>query len=396
MPRSLDPAASAEKQKTATAPAVVLRIDLPSPEGTKWYSDREVSVAGLEIEPRIVSAGRIAEELAAGRRPSVTRTRFELRDDDGSLRGVLCDVELQGARATVYRHFEGLAAGTMTPVLAGVASGPVEYREDRCTVGFDVADMSRKWAVDVGHAADGETFPDVDPRDEGRMLPVVFGRVRRARGACVRTGARGTLLRDCTPVDSTLYVSGFESLDPGTALTLEIGRERLTGTVDGTRFTVAQRGGGTIASGTTTHDTDRLSAIRDQNLGGVDNEYVGLCLKVWVSGALESGDVPFEYLIGTASKLRDPAASGWEYRLIQRYDASALSNGDLELRFPAAPVRDQILAAKEVGNSPVEVNLDGNGTPVEELGCPPMLTGMIMAPRSFTLWQYDGVAWRLR
>ena len=86
MPRMLDPAAAAESVKTATAPAVVLRLDLPAPEGTKWYSDRELTVAGLTIEPRIVSAGRILDELAAGRRPSVTDTTFELRDDDGGLR----------------------------------------------------------------------------------------------------------------------------------------------------------------------------------------------------------------------------------------------------------------------------------------------------------------------
>ena len=322
MPRMLDPAAAAETLKTAAAPAVVLRLDLPAPEGTKWYSDRELTVAGLTIEPRIVSAGRILDELAAGRRPSVTDTTFELRDDDGDLRSAFAAVELQGASATVYQHFEGLAAATMTPVLEGVASGPVEFREADHVMRFDVTDCSRKWAVDVGHAAGRDSFPNVEPRDEGRMLPVVFGRVRRARAACVRTGRRGTLLRDCGDGDTTVYVSGFESLAAGTALTLEIGRERVTGTVDGTRFTVTQRGGGTIASGTATHDTGRLSSIRDTGLGGVDNEYVGLCLKVWITGALEKGDVPFEYLIGTSSLLSDPATSGWEYRLIRRFDAS--------------------------------------------------------------------------
>jgi hypothetical protein len=322
MPRTLDPAAAAETLKNATAPVVVLRLDLAAPVGTKWYSDRALTVAGLTIEPRIASAGRILDELAAGRRPSVTDATFELRDDDGEIRSALEAVELQGASATVYQHFEGLTAATMTPLLEGVASGWVEYREADCVVRFDVTDCSRKWAVDVGHAADRDAFPNIEPRDEGRMLPIVFGSVRRARAACVRTGRRGTLLRDCGDGDSTLYVSGFESLEGGTALTLEIGRERVTGTVDGTRFTVTQRGGGTVASGTTTHDTGRLSSIRDTGLGGVDNEYVGLCLKVWITGALQEGDVPFEYLIGTGSLLSNPATSGWEYRLIRRFDAS--------------------------------------------------------------------------
>ncbi len=123
MPRSLDPAVLAEKDEPATSPAVVLRIDFPAPEGTRYYSDRELSVAGLEIEPRIVEAGRISRELSAGRRPSVAGARIALRDEDGNVRAALASVELQGAPVTIYQHFVGLSSSTMTPLLAGVALG---------------------------------------------------------------------------------------------------------------------------------------------------------------------------------------------------------------------------------------------------------------------------------
>ena len=76
MPRTLDPDAAAQKDEAAPSPALVLRVDLPDPVGTRWFSDREIAVAGLDVEARIVRAGRILAELAAGRRPSVADTRF--------------------------------------------------------------------------------------------------------------------------------------------------------------------------------------------------------------------------------------------------------------------------------------------------------------------------------
>ena len=92
MPRLLDPAVLAEKDESATSPAVVLRIDFPGPEGTRYCSDRELAVAGLEIEPRIVEAGRISVELSAGRRPSVADARIALGDPDGEVRAALASV----------------------------------------------------------------------------------------------------------------------------------------------------------------------------------------------------------------------------------------------------------------------------------------------------------------
>ncbi|MHC4253909.1 MAG: hypothetical protein ACYS9X_32750, partial [Planctomycetota bacterium] len=322
MARTLDADAAAEKDKNATAPAVILKIDFPGPVGTKYYSDRAITVPGLQVESRIVDCGRIRLDLAAGRRPSVDDARIALRDEDGALRSILEPVEIQGSSATIYQHFDGLGSSTMTPLLAGVAAGDVEYREDEGVLAFDVTDISRKWAVDIGRAADTGDFPNMDPRDRGRMLPVVFGRMKHSRAVCVRSGRRGKLLRDCDCDDATLYISGFEDLPDGTSLTIEIGRERITGTISGTAFSVTSRGGGTIASGTTTHATGRQSSIRDSGLGGVDNEYVGYCLKIWITGTYGPSDIPYEYRLGGAVRLFNPPTAGYEYRLIRRFDAS--------------------------------------------------------------------------
>ena len=150
MARTLAPAADSEKDALSTSPAVVVRVDYPAPVGTKYYSDRAVAIAGLTVEARIVECGAIASDLAAGRRPAVTDCRLVLRDDDGALGAISDQVELQGSAATVYQHFDGLAAGTMTPVLTGVVSGPVERRARGAARAFDVPDCSRQGMVAVG------------------------------------------------------------------------------------------------------------------------------------------------------------------------------------------------------------------------------------------------------
>jgi len=322
MARPLDPFVAAEKEKPATSPALVLRIDFPAPVGARWYSDRELQVEGLEVEPRIASCSPISQDLAAGRRPAVADARLELRDEDGALRAIFASVEPQGARATIYQHFEGLPGQSMTPLLGGVIAPPVLFREAGSVVGFDITDVSRRWAVQVGRRADRASLPGLPPEEEGRLLPIVFGRAKRVRALCARAGRRGRLLSDCGPTSTTLYLQGFEDLPAGTPLTIEIGRERIAGTISGAVFQVSQRGGGTIASGVTTHDTGRQSAIRDAALAGADNEYVGYCLKVFVPGTYQAGDIPYEYRYGGSAQLRDPAPSGYEYRPIARFDAS--------------------------------------------------------------------------
>ena len=101
MARTLDPAADSEKDALSTSPAVIVRVDLPGPVGTKYYSDRTVAIAGLTVEARIVECGAIASDLAAGRRPAVTDCRLVLRDDDDALGAISDQVEFQGSAATV-------------------------------------------------------------------------------------------------------------------------------------------------------------------------------------------------------------------------------------------------------------------------------------------------------
>lgn len=362
MVRALEPAVSAQKDAPLARPAVLLRLEFPAPSGARWYSDRVIAVQGLEVEPRIVSCGPISWELAAGRPPAVSDARLELRDEDGALRELFAAHDPQRVGATVFLHFEGLDGSTMTPILGGIVASPVGFREAESVLELDVVDASRNWAVQISTRADRATFPRVAPEDESRPIPIVFGRVRRMKALAARCGRVGRLMVDCSPGSDRLYIQGFEELPAGTPLTVEIGRERIEGTISGVVFNVTRRGGGTIKSGVTTHATGRQCAIRDAHLAGFDNEYVGYCLKIFIPGARQPGDIPYTYRYGPSAQLRDPAPSGYEYRLITRFDASS---GTLEY-WPPFTVEGTRSETPELHVSGIgHVRLIPAGTPYE-------------------------------
>ena len=85
-----------------------------------------------------------------------------------------------------------------------------------------------------------------------------------------------------------------------------------------------------------------------------------------------------------------------EVGVIQRYNASALSDSDQTLRLPAAPTKDQECGAKEVGDSFVEVTIDGNGNDVETITDAPANPQSSGIARQSLTWKFDGAGtWRL-
>lgn len=102
------------------------------------------------------------------------------------------------------------------------------------------------------------------------------------------------------------------------------------------------------------------------------------------------------YADGIASQAGDTAL---QVGRIQLYDATGLADNALRLVFPAMADDNEQVAIKEVGNSPVPVECDGNGPPIELPTSPPVFPGgSVATPRGFWLWQYDRAndVWRLR
>jgi len=84
-----------------------------------------------------------------------------------------------------------------------------------------------------------------------------------------------------------------------------------------------------------------------------------------------------------------------EVGVIERFDASALADDELILVLPEDPVKDQETGIKDVGDSFVEVLLDGNGNDVETLTDAPAATNSTGIARQSLTLKFDGAGtWR--
>ena len=307
--RSLTQGTEDAKSAASAEPIAVLKIEFGGSVGTKYYSDRVLS-SPVTAEARVVDWGGAYSSTALRPAPIVSDVRLRLADHDGVLAGYRSSVAFQGKLATVYQLFAGLGSGDMVPLAKGRVSAPVEWAESSRELTLEITDISTFFDCTVGHAADRETFPEVSDRDEGKTLPLVYGRVRRAPGVHVKCGGRAKLAADIPDADEASFIVDDSSPFPqDQSITVRIGVEHIEGSFSGNTFTVTSRGC-EVASGTTDSFTDNEHIITDAGLDCADGEYVGHFVKMWVSHAG-----------GLRGSLGRYGGGGWQYRRIVRCEA---------------------------------------------------------------------------
>ncbi len=325
--KDLTRAAEAAKEKlNGVHPVNILVLELPSPAGVKRYSDGDFTLEGWEMEGRVADWGDVLLPPAVEALPLGSLHLF-LDDGDHELSDLVSQVNWPGSRARAYQHFEGNSLDDLVVLFDGVIES-VKRSDEKGTCEIELVDLTRALDRPVGTVATRELFPDIDDRDEGRLLPIVYGRVRRAKAVFARCGTKGILLSSCSDTDTTLYVSGFEDLTPGTELTLRMGVEEMVGTISGIVFTVTDRGRA-LYSGHVTDATNEYASLIDSSLGGVDDEHVGYVLRMWVPRYDFGGaQVSSVQVMGS----NPPAGPGrYERAWIVRFDASS---GKLEYAPP--------------------------------------------------------------
>ena len=82
---------------------------------------------------------------------------------------------------TIYQQFRGNARGDLVQVHAGIINAPCTWSEKDHAVLLDVTDISTYFDRTVGNFADRLDYPNVVQTDENKLIPLVFGHVKRAR-----------------------------------------------------------------------------------------------------------------------------------------------------------------------------------------------------------------------
>ncbi len=244
MSRTLTASASAEAAKTSgAAPRLILRIDWGGSIGTEFYGE-ETLTSPVEASARLLNAGEVGLALSEHGVHAVGDVRIELADFDGAISAHCDDVPLALKRATIYQHFVGNTVDDLLPLLVGHVDDPVDWSEDGRTLSFTVTDILTGHDVTVGHVAslaeDGD-FPNMLPGDDGRVLPLVFGRVEDVKAVQCSGGLRGELLHDVKSDAQTIYIEGGEDFEQDTEITILLADEEITGVMHGKTFAITDR-----------------------------------------------------------------------------------------------------------------------------------------------------------
>ncbi|MFH0910944.1 MAG: phage tail protein [Planctomycetota bacterium] len=281
--RTLTSAVLAAKDSAAPRPVGVLKIEFGGEVGTKYYADAALAEP-VSAEARVLDWGPLRAALDEGRLSPGSSAHVTLADADHVLRGYLKDPGFAGKRVTILQHFRGLGESDLVPLFAGVAGAAPLWEEALARIALPLADLSVLFQNrPCGTLASRELFPKLRDGDEGKMLPLVYGRPHRVRALLAAGGAETVLARRATASDAALFVKDASRFPAG-PVRLRIGSEEIEGSFSGNAFAVTARACG-IESGTTAVSSGKYLVLRAASLlAATDNEYAGLFLRLTLGG----------------------------------------------------------------------------------------------------------------
>lgn len=280
MARTITASSTTEKNKSAGAsPRLIVKIAFGGAVGDVYFSDEDLS-SPVTATGRIVDAGGLDMRLSARGVQAVGDIQLTLADADGTLLGYLKDVVWILKKVTVYRWFGGTAESDMVTLLSGYVDGSPAWRDSDGTVRIDVTDVTTGYDVTVGRTAHADDFEYVAEEYEGEPLPVVFGRVPDVKCVQVQGGLSGSLAADFGVSDTVAVIDNGEYFPQGEEVTVVICGERITGTFEGRRFTVAERNVAVYSGVTTDNTSNNAYAVYDRNQPDRDNLWSGMWLFV--------------------------------------------------------------------------------------------------------------------
>ena len=239
--RSLTAAAIAKKNAATATPINILKVEFGGAIGTKYYSDRTLA-APVSAEGRVLSWGSLSQEVIedAGALGDVT---ISLIDTDLVLLGYLRSQEVQKKPCTIYQWFDGLTWGVDEIILfQGHLKSPT-WVEDPPSLSIVIESTQTYYeSATIGTEATKDIFPAIRKEDEGKILPLVWGKAERLVPVKVIDAKRTTLAIPMSNSASTTVVTDSRDFVQGQLYDLLIGTEYVRGSFDGGKLTLVQRG----------------------------------------------------------------------------------------------------------------------------------------------------------
>jgi len=250
-----------------------LKIELPAPLGTRYYSDRDLTIGSLTVVGKVAGWGEFSFSDAATR----STCTITFNDPDRSLLNDLSSVEWQGSNAVLYQYWQGLDETELLPIFTGILTGQLRWLENERQLQIELIDIGEKFNKEVGTIVSRGNCPKIDNSAEGSIIPIVYGKyVKRIRAVPVKVGRRGRLLAPVDENATTWYVEGFEDLSG--EIWLRCGNEIVKGTINGTTLSNVERGA-VLATGRVTEMTE-LQSFKSDLTNGFWGQWVGCWVRM--------------------------------------------------------------------------------------------------------------------
>lgn len=231
---------SAQAAALTSAPALVLRVDLTA--GSIYFADSSTGLP-FALSGSLCSVESLHFMLDTTGTLGSEKVCLRIDDTAGTLLQRLENGEFEGVAICLLQCFAGLSADLAVVVFQGrLVQSPRWLEEERQ---LELEPVSRLLEIAEHQAlrtANKIDFPDLDPEDEGRCLPLCFGLPLRIPAVCVKA-AENALLTSCLDADDLMfYVDDATRLPQNVSILLCIGSEYMTGVFHSNCCTLSARG----------------------------------------------------------------------------------------------------------------------------------------------------------
>lgn len=233
----------AEKNKLTGARLRYL-VEIVTSGGTVYYSDQDLSVEAQAYITKVLNWGRMVGQLIPGDdvvrigNLSLQLVNFPRIDAD----------IFPGDEIRFYVWFLDLVEADKLLIFKGNISDDISWSAE--TISFRAKDKGKFFDKLIGQPLSSVSFPNADPDDLGKTIPIVYGDVKNHQCLAIEAGAATTLSEDIDdsvtiiPVTSTISPIAFPASGSILIGTEEISYTAKTDDAFGTGGSPAIRGVG--------------------------------------------------------------------------------------------------------------------------------------------------------
>lgn len=266
----------------------VLKIEWGGGTGDIYYSDADDTVGGETLLGRALRWGNAVARLQRG--PNASAGTFTITlaklGDDGAGHNVLSAIQAEGAgghRATLFHAYDNDVEGSWVTLWKGVTMPDTTADEIRDDVVIRMQDIGADSKHPVGAVINRVLFPNTAEEDEGKVVPVVWGKVNKVPCPFVKGGGpKSESTIELEWDGARFFVDDATDFSSG-SIDVWVGQERMTGSFSGNEFTISVRP--VVVQGSLTakfNDTSNPYQIRLDSFTGNAEDFVGLALKMRV------------------------------------------------------------------------------------------------------------------